>query len=191
MYGRRTVSLLIGLALWGTTYATAQADLPNDRVAEYYIRETPTDPESDVIYTVTLELTAVDQDGDKIAWEITEFALTEPGQGNQDDTVWVDDAPDPDTADGYWWVEHADPEDPQNAEFDLPPLLVGTADAVDPGDEDMKYDVSGAYCNSQCQQLFGGEVGALDYSFTLASEEDPEEEGDDEPVEIEGDSLDA
>ncbi len=189
MYGRRTVSVLIGLGLWGTTWATAQAELPDDRIAEYYIRETPTNPESDVLYTVTLELTAVDQDGDEIAWEITEVTLTEAAQGNQGDTVWVDDAPDPDTPDGYWWVEHADPEDPQDAEFDLPPLLQGTADAEDPNDDDMDYDLEGAYCDSQCQQLFNGKVGALGYSFKLVNEKDPEVEGDDEPVEIEDSTI--
>ena len=187
MYGRRTASLLMGLALWGSTYATAQAELPDDRISEYYIRETPTDPDSDVLYIVTLELTAVDQNGDEIAWEITEVTLTEPGEGG--DTVWVDDAPAPDTPDGYWWLEHADPEHPQDAEFDWPPLLQGTGTAVDPSDDDMEYDFAGDYCDSQCQQLFNGEVGALKYSLTLANEEDPEVEGDDEPVEIEGGTI--
>ena len=186
MYGRRTASLLIGLALWGSTYATAQAELPDDRIAEYYVRETPTDPESDIIFIVTLELTAVDQDGDEIAWKITELTLTEPGQGHEEDTVWVDDALEPEA---YWWVEHLDPGDPKKAEFDWPPLLQGTADAVDPSDDDLEYDFGGDYCDSQCQQLFNGKVGALDYSFTLVGEEGPEAEGDDEPVEIEGDDI--
>ena len=181
MYGRRTASLLMGLALWGSTYATAQAELPDDRIAEYYIRETPTDPDSDVLYIVTLELTAVDQDGDEIAWEITEVTLTKPGEGGGEDTVWVDDAPDLDTPDGYWWVEHADPEHPQDAEFDWPPLLQGTGTVVDPGGDDMEYDFTGDYCDSQCQQLFNGEVGALKYTLKLVNEEEPEVD-DDEPV---------
>ena len=58
--------------------------------------------------------------------------------------------------------------------------------AVDPSDDDLEYDFGGDYCDSQCQQLFNGEVGALGYSFKLVSEEEPELEGDDEPVEIEG-----
>ena len=188
MYGRRTVSVLIGLALWSTTYATAQAELPADRVAEYSIRETPTDPESDVLYTITLELTAVNQDGDEIAWEITEVTVTEPAQGNSGKTVWVDDAPDPATQDGYWWVEHADPADPQDAEFDVPPPLERTAEAVDPSDDDMEYELAGAYCDAQCQQVYNSEGGALDYTLKLTNEEEPEVEEDDEPVQISGET---
>ena len=191
MRSRTTTILLATLALWSTTYTAAQAELPNDRVAEYYIRETPSDPESNVVLIVTLELAAVDQVGDEIAWEITEITLTKPSLGNEPATVWADDAPAPDTPDGYWLVEHPDPARPQAKEFDWPPLLEGTAHAEDSADDDMEYELNGDYCDPSCQQLFGGDVGTLDYVFTLATKEDPEEEGEDEPVEITGDVIPA
>ncbi len=187
--GRRTVSVLIGVALLSLTAGTALAGLPADRVAEYYIRETPTDPQSDIVFIVALELTAVSQDGDEIAWKTTQMTRTEPGYGGARDIVWVDEDAEPDTPDAFWWVEHADPETPQDAEFDQPPAFLGTAAAVEPTDGDLDYDFAGEFCDTACKQLFSGEVGALTYTFRLVSEEEPEAEGDDEPVEIEGDVI--
>ncbi len=184
---RSNVSVLIGLALLGLTSGTARADLPADRISEYSIRETPADPESDVIFVVTLELTAVDQDGDEIAWEIGKMTLTKPAPGG--DTIWVEDAPAPDTPDGYWWIEHADPADPQDIEFDWPPSLLGTVTAADPADDDLEYDFGGGHCDSECQELFGGQVGAATYIIILLPELLPEAEGDDEAVQITGETI--
>ena len=147
----------------------------------------PTDPHSDIIFTVTLELTAVAKDGSEVAWEIVSVMFSQPGV--EIDNVWIEYAPDPDTPDGYWWVEHADPDVPQEAEFDWPPNMFGTAIAVAPVEDDLHYDFGGDYCDSQCQQLYGGQVAAADYWFLVEDEEEPEAEGDDEPVEISGETI--
>ncbi len=179
----------MGLVLLGVVSGAAMADLPDDRVAEYFIRETPSNPQSNIILVAELELTAISQDGDDITWEITSITLTEPGTGEAEDTVWADDAPDPVTSNGYWIVTHDDPTDPQDTEFDQPPLLSGTATADDPADDDLDYDLSGGECDSSCQQLFSGSVGGMIYTFQRVSAEDPIAEGDDDPVEIDGEIL--
>ena len=83
----RTVTMLLaGVALWTTSYAAAQVDLPGDRLADYYIRETPSDPESNVVFIVTVELAAVDKVGDEVAWDLVEITVTQPSLGNDPDT---------------------------------------------------------------------------------------------------------
>jgi hypothetical protein len=66
-------------------------------------------------------------------------------------------------------------------------MILGTALAEDPANEDMDYFVAGAVY----VPLPGGPLypttAALDFNFTLAiapPPEGPEDEGDDEPVEI-------
>ena len=186
----RTFGVLIGLAVLSLAAGTARADLPADRVMEYYIRETPENPQSDVILVVSLELYAVDQDGDEVAWKVESMTLTKPASGGGHEMVWVVASPEPDTADGYWWIEHDDPANPVDTEFNWPPAFDGTATATSQGDPDMVYEFGGDYCDSQCQQLFNGQVGAADYFFILSGEEEPEGEGEDEPVELEGTTYD-
>ena len=186
----RTYGVVIGLAVLSLAAGAARADLPANRFMEYYIRETPENPQSDVILIVSLELWAIDQDGDEVAWKVESVTLTKPASGGGDDTVWVDASPAPDTADGYWWIEHDDPSHPLNTEFASPPAFEDTAIAVDPEDPDLAYEFGGDYCDSQCQQLFNGQVGAADYFFILSGEEEPEGEGDDEPVEVDGEIVD-
>ena len=66
---------VVATLLMTATYASAQT-LPPDQFIEYSIRETPTDPASNIVFTVTLKLQAADQDGDSIAWRVLSAAFT-------------------------------------------------------------------------------------------------------------------
>lgn len=169
--------LIVGMVV-GTTYTAARAELPDDQIVEYRVHETPTNPESAVVFAVRLELRAVDSDANGVGWEITTAKFRQP------DTTWTEDSPYIDSPDGLWWVDHADPNAPEESEFVLPPLLVGTATADDPLDDDLDYDLEGVEYSPPPGEPPYENTGALDYSFTLAHEEDPLEEGDDEPVEV-------
>jgi len=153
------------------------------RDIEYLIHETPTDPNSPVEFRIKLSLESSDQDGNEIGWDITSIEIREVGDP---DTVWVDDDPNVPTEDGLWWVEHDDPNNPQNAEFTMPPRLEGTAAAEVLGDDDLEYDFAGlAYTPPEPAQQPPYEItSALDYTFTLVGDTDPIGSGEDEPVEI-------
>ncbi len=175
--------LIIGTVI-GKTYTYANAALPDEQIIEYRVHEIPTDPESTVVFVVRLELTAADSDGNEIGWEITTAEFRQPGSGG--DTIWAENSPYVDTADGLWWIEHADPEAPEESEFVLPPWLAGIATADNPQDDDLDYDLEGVEYSPP--PLPGDppyeNTAALDYSFTLSQEEEPLEEGDDEPVDV-------
>lgn len=160
--------------------------LPADWIITYYIHETPTDPESDVTFTIAMYLAAGDRDGESVGWDIVYIDFVQPGTGNPD-TTWTEASPYVDSADGLWWIDHADGTFPDVAEFDMPPLLVGTAAADDPNDDDLEYDFEGVtYTTPPGGDPYAHNV-ALTYFLALAPEPMvPLEEGDDEPVDIDG-----
>ncbi|MHC4062947.1 MAG: hypothetical protein ACYSUI_00380 [Planctomycetota bacterium] len=180
MYANRVSGILLALTTVGATCSIAQA-LPNDRTIRYTIYEDRYDSESDVAFTVDLSVSAESKDGNDIGWEVTQIRLEEFREvdGNR---VWTEDWPTLYTADGLWWVGHADPDDPQISEFDMPPLLDATAEAQDPSYANLDYYLEGVHNNALSATPFTNTVG-LDFEFTLVGEEDPIEEGDDEPVE--------
>ena len=178
----KTLTLLTALALWLAPNA-ANAALPDDTAVQYNIREEPTNEGSDVIYEVRLELTAVDRDGDSVAWEITKAQITEVGTNGQDEGVWEEDYPDLSAYDGVWWVDHDDPMDPDTLEFALPPFFEGRAASKDQSDPDLDYELEGGYCDSSCSQLFDGRAAVLIHWWEYVGNQVPEAEGT-EPVEV-------
>jgi len=180
---------LLVLVAWP---AGAAATLPDDLAVEYYLHETPGDPQSDVVYTFRLFLTAVDQDGDEIAWDIQRLDIVQLGE-NATDLVWTDQEASFASGDGHWWIEHADPQQPDTAEFDLPPLLTGSAAAEDPGDPDLDYTLQGVPCTATCPALYSGYSAALNYDLYWFPESPMwpiEESEDDVVVEVSEESLD-
>jgi hypothetical protein len=72
--------------------------------------------------------------------------------------------------------------DPLASEFDVTPLLEGTAIAAWQEDANLEYSFEGdSYSGNPS---YGGKVSGLTFRFIFPGEEDPEEEGDDEPGEI-------
>ncbi|MCH7720535.1 MAG: hypothetical protein IH988_06035, partial [Planctomycetes bacterium] len=107
MYSRHRMGPVCALIALGITSSAAIADLPVSRVVKYHIRETPTDPESDVIFLFALKVTARERDGGLVAWKISEVRIKEPPSPVR---LWIDDSPSTPSADGLWWIDHADGE---------------------------------------------------------------------------------
>ncbi len=181
----RSISLVttVSVVCLALSSAMARADLPPDQTVYYNIREVPTDPDSDVVFIVVLDLTAADSDGDWIGWEIATAEFWQP-TGAKLYSIWTDNTVDVDSPDGLWWVEHANPDKPDRSEFVLPPWLTGTATAEDPSNDDLDYDFEGVEYTPPPGGPPFEVTGALTYEFTLHQASEPLEEGDAEAVEI-------
>lgn len=167
----------------GLQSSTLWAAMPADRVVKYFVRETPTDPESDVIFMFGLKISASERDGESIGWSITEVRLKEPGSPVR---IWIDDSPTTPTTSGLWWIDHADGDVPDDSEFAVTPNMQGTADAQDPNDDDMDYDLLGA-TYSPPPSLFGGDVSSQTFDFTFVGDNTPYIDGTGEPTAIDDD----
>lgn len=174
----KLLATLVATIVLGTGSSVARADLPKDRTIKYSIHKTPSDPQSDIIWSVELELEADDSNGESVGWQIRALRVKGPTPLGS----WTKTSPQVSTPDGLWWVDHADHMDPLASEFDVTPLLEGTAIATGQGEADLEYSFEGdSYSGSPSYE---GNVSGLTFSFLLVGEEDPEEEGDDEPAEI-------
>ena len=77
-------AVLILDAAVGTTDVPVSALLPEDQIVEFKIRETPGDPQSVVVFVISLELTAVDSDVGQVGWELSTIEFRRPGGGGGD-----------------------------------------------------------------------------------------------------------
>ena len=188
MLAHATRKALVGILV--LAFATAAPSMavptPQEPLAQdvvYKIHSDPNDPNSVVSFTIWLSLEQADTDGDSIGWKILQIRFRQTPEAYSEERIWTDSDPNVPSSDGLWWVEHADPNDPQLAEFDTPPHLVGTAAAQDPNDPDLEYDVnSGTYSPPPGGNPWGPTT-ALTYELTVG-DPPPEKEGDDEPGEI-------
>lgn len=169
----RTISIVTGFAAALVSVAaphaavSAAADTSTPEVIAYSIHETPDDPSTPVVLTLTLSITASETSGNSVGWDVTSIEFRQPGTGGGADTVWIESAPSVPTSDGLWWIDHADANDPQEEEFVLPPHLTGTATAQDPNDDDLDYDFEGmAYAEPTSPEEPPYEItAAMDYIF--------------------------
>ena len=172
------------LVLVATTCYPAVAEaLPPDRVVHFAIHENPSNPASRIQYVLSLSISAQDQSGDFIGWAVDNYKITEKAILGSD-TVWDVDSPAIDTADGLWWVPHADPDNPVRTDFVEPAPVAGTALANDPTDPDLHFDVVGVPYTPPPGGPPYTVTAALDFTFTLDGHTDPNDSGDDEPVDI-------
>jgi len=157
----------------------------------YDLREDPGDLSSAVIWTIELGIQAEQADGSYVGWLIHSVTISGIDQDGQPTNVWIDASPGLSPSGGLWWVEHADPDNPQRSEFAMPPHLQGTASAEDPIDEDLDYDFEGkTYTPPAPPEEPPYEVtAALDYTFTPVGSGAPIASGEDEPVEVPPEEL--
>ena len=153
-------------------------------LVQYKLRETPSDPNSAVTWTIGLYLKEKQVDGNDVGWLIESIKISQLDSVGQPENVWTEETPTVNSSDGLWWVEHADPNDPQASEFVEPPLLESTATTEDPASADLDYYLEGVPYNPPPGGQPYVETGALNYTFTLVGSSDPEDEGEDEPVEL-------
>ena len=165
--------------------ALAQPELPAPQVVELVLREIPSDPQSAVYFRIFLDLTPVDRDGDFVGWEIDSIEFRKP-RANDVDVVWVHDFPFVPTADGLWWTQHADPLVPAAGEFVLVPWMLGTAESLDAGYDDLEFDLAGdEYTQAPPSTTYAATTG-LSYTLRAAAAAEPpvDDANDDEPVEM-------
>jgi hypothetical protein len=165
--------------------AAARGDeLQTTVFVEYAIRELPTDPESPVVFRARLRLVKIAQNGNAIGWSVAAIALRQPGKSGEPDTLWTQALPAVPSPDGLWWVTHADTAHPAPAEFVLPPHLSGTATSLTPGVADLDFDLEGLLYAPPPEGPPHDTTASLNYSFQLVNAPEPEEEGEDEEVEV-------
>ena len=181
-HSQRTFACIVVLMCTTAFVAPLQA-VPPDYIVGYEIREDPSDAQSDVIWRVELHLLEEDSDADSIGWEIQLIKIIELGQAGETDTVWAEVSPTVATPDGLWWVDHADLDDPQPAEFDMPPDLDGTADAEEAGDPDLDYEFEGV-TPTPSGPTYGGDVAGATFNFLLVGQQNPVKVGQAERVRI-------
>lgn len=172
--------LIVGaVSLIACCASVALAGFPHDQIINYYLRKTPTDPESDITYTISLEITAVSTNGSEVGWEVVEVTVDEANSIKN----WHEHYPELITSDGLWWVEHNDPDEPEGVDFIYPPTIVGTANTGLVSGYDMDYDMQTISSCSGCDpSMYGGRVAFMSYTLNEGDDPDPEDE-DDGPVE--------
>ena len=154
-----------------------------DRTIQFELHETIGQPFSDKDFLITMGLMKEQQDGDSIGWDVVVVTVRELDNGNVVET-WFTTNPTINTADNLWWIEHADPDNPANSEFLIPPLIEGTAGHVNPTEAALEFKFEGA--------LYVAPPGGPPYDdtaslTTLLKEEGdptPKKEEEDEPVEM-------
>lgn len=163
---------------------TAQAVLPVDRNVVYSIRETPSDPQSPVVFTVTLRLVADHRDGNLVAWTVESATFDKLGTESKQ---WIIENPSlSENPDQYWMIKHADPLNPQTIEFAVPPRLMGTAEAQDLAYDDLEYDFQTVHDEGR---IALAQTSAR-YHFQQVAEPEPEEESEEEePIDFD-DNID-
>jgi hypothetical protein len=147
----------------------------------YKIHETPEDPNSAVVFVVTLTVDEADRDGDKVGWEVLEAYIEQAGTPA---SAWVKNAPLVWTTDGLWWITHADPDNPVVEEFASPPAITGTAEVHSQGTESLVFQLEGTVYDQQLKGTPYAVNGALDYVFALANTTEPLKEGGGEIVDV-------
>lgn len=181
---------LIGTVALALIPVAAAIAVPNEQTVSFQFYDTPTDPNSDVVFAVELTLVPdmiIESEfgpNGWVGWELTNAKFIEPDAGG--DIEWNEAYPYVDTADGLWWVAHADMGNILIAEFVEPPLVSGTADPVDVNEDDLDYNFEGGIYTPPASPREPPHpvTGALTYSFQRAAEPPPIEDGNDEPVEI-------
>jgi len=165
------------------TPSNVTATPPENRLVVYSMYEDPQDPESDVVFRVTLALDRVSYNETSIGWEIAEAQFETVGESP---ILWSVDFPEISTQDGLWWTDHADVDAPVTAEFLVPPYMEGEAVTKGPPGPNLDYVFGGdVYVPPQAPATppYGSNTASASFSFTVQGESVSLAEGEDEPVE--------
>jgi len=105
-------------------------------------------------------------------------------------SLWTDDAPRVDTSDGLWWVEHADTENPDPADFVEPPYIYGTGGECDTLADNLDFDVEGNAYTPPPEGPPYTITTSIDYTFKLEGSSSPLRDGKDEVADMPGSQQD-
>ncbi|MBI4716503.1 MAG: hypothetical protein HY763_01745 [Planctomycetes bacterium] len=149
-----------------------------DEVITYSLRATA-DPASPV--TLYIDLALVQVPGAPAGysdWQVVEIVFTQP-VGSETKT-WRRAEPAVGTPSGLWRVPS---ENPQLADFTLPPPMEGVAEADDVSQADLSFSMAGQTYTPPARGAPFPVTSALDYVMIPVGEPDPIEEGSDKPTE--------
>lgn len=186
MKRKNVLLLLLGTLTVSALYPDVSHALTPDFTMQFNLRETPGDPMSDITHTITLGLMKDTVNGDDIGWEVAILTIRELDENGDVVDRWSMADPFVDTTDNLWWITHADPDNPVNSEFALPPRIHDTAPSPDAGVSDLDFDFQG----NVYEEPPGGppfdDTGSLDSFLRLAESPPPPPKKDvtKEPVEI-------
>lgn len=179
MQSIKSIILLFIIVVTALTGDKAMGQVPDNRLVTYDIRKDPYDPDSNVIYSIVLDITAIEVDGNSVGWEVSDISIHKVNFLEQIISTRSEAYPLLNTTDGLWWIEHSDPLIPAIDEFVMPPLMSGNAVSSDPNVDDLNYDLEGVTYVEPLKGPLFVTTAALDYSLNSTSEV---EDGDDEPV---------
>ena len=143
------------------------------KIVTYKARETPSNPQSNVLIKHRLHIKEKSRSGNDVTWDVWKLTFIQPGGGN-----WTDASPGLSS----WVVTHEKPDNPVASEFTNPPNMSGTADNVASGD-DLIYSFTLGSCTLVEQQMYDGAVACAAYSYVAGTTEIAEED-EDEPEEL-------
>ena len=182
---RKSVFFYIPVVLIGWFIAPspvqAQSELPRSRAVYYNIHSDTQNPQSPVLISMRVLLTAQDRIGDEVGWYTKSIWITQYDEQGAILGSWTEEFPEPSSTDPLWYVAHANPLEPESAEFSNPPELSGTADADTPNGPSLDYYILGK--NVGVPPIAPYPITSIiDYSFQRSDEPEPIDEDEDEPV---------
>lgn len=175
--------LLTVVSAAGLPSAQAQ-EPPATMIITYNHLQAPETPPGERTWAVDVELLKSQSSGNEIGWTVVSLTVVELDGAGIVLRAWLDETVVLSTPDGLWWTQHADPLSPDLSDFSLPPLMIGTAAAQDPGYADLDYSVEGVLYQLQPEDPVYDDWAALDYAFTLVGSSESEATGDDLVAEV-------
>lgn len=166
--------------------SNVMATPPESRIVVFSMHEDPQDPESDVVFRVTLSLSRDSYNETSIGWEVAEAQFETVGASP---ILWSAEYPALDTQDGLWWTDHADVDAPLITEFLVPPYMEGEAVVKGTQDPNLNYAFGGnTYMPPEAPATppYGSNTASASFSFFVQGESGSLAEGEDEPVETDG-----
>ena len=159
---------------------------PPDYTIQLNLRATTGHPTSAIVFEVTMGLMIEAQDGDNIGWDVISVTIRELNVSGEVVHTWYKTNPFVNTADGLWWIEHADPASPANSEFLVLPWIAGTAPSMNPTEASLEFDFEGDIYVAPPEGAPFEDTASL---TTLLQEEGnpkppPKKDESDEPVEV-------
>jgi hypothetical protein len=155
----RGLSVLLGLlAAAGSAHPTNAEFV----TVSYSIFEEPENPLSPEVFRVVVTLDEYSRAGETIGWNVVQVECRKFGGTT---LSWIGVAPEVDTADGLWYVTHADADVPTAADFTTPPVISGTGDSQQIGGADLEFQFRGAMYIAPASGPHYSTTAALDYEF--------------------------
>lgn len=176
---------LLGAVLFAVVSASlvqAQIELS----VTYQQREDQLDPNSPVQLRFTVSLESDTVEGDSRAWTAASVYIERLDSDGSVSESWIDTDPQIDAVGGVWIVSHADPSDPQTAEFSESPRIFGLASPVtgNAGTLEYSFQASETESSPAPEPPPGGGVAALTFYLQTVGQPGTIADGEDEPVEI-------